>query len=183
MFKNPSYEGTARSFGSLRRQTWCSIITTTHPHQITLQWAGSPQPLLVVYVLQQHSVVPGTTAAAAFVVSGEKNRSYVWILEVRGDRSFRYNQHRHDTPIWHLATSLHDDRDAATLRYRPASRAQWPEQSRELPPQRESYVNYNITTWTRHTYSHQYVRKCNDRLVIHMNTKSFIIIPYSVVHD
>ena len=66
-YKNPSYESAARSFVSVRRQTWCSIITMADPHQIILQWAGS-QALLVVYVLQQHSVVPGTTAAVAVVV-------------------------------------------------------------------------------------------------------------------
>ena len=59
------------------RQTCCSIITMTHLHQIKLQWAGSPRALFVVYVLQQHSVVPGTTAAAAVVASYEKDRSYV----------------------------------------------------------------------------------------------------------
>ena len=33
--------------------------------------------------------------------------------------------HQHDdSPIWNLAIMLHGDRDAATLRYRPASRAQ-----------------------------------------------------------
>ena len=44
-----------------------------------------------------------------------------------------YQPHR-DPPIRHLAISLRDDRDEATLLYRPASRAQWPEQSRELTP-------------------------------------------------
>ena len=46
------------------------------------------------------------------------------------------HQPHHDPPIWHLAILRHDDRDAATVRYRPASRAQWPEQSRELTPLR-----------------------------------------------
>ena len=41
-------------------------------------------------------------------------------------------QQHHDPPIWHLAILPHYDRDAATPRYRPASRAYWPEQSLEL---------------------------------------------------
>ena len=45
------------------------------------------------------------------------------------------HQPHHDPPIRHL-TILLQDRDAATFRYRPASRAQWPEQSRELTPLR-----------------------------------------------
>ena len=43
-------------------------------------------------------------------------------------------QPHHDPPIWHLAILLHDDRDTATLRYHPASRVQWPEQSGERTP-------------------------------------------------
>ena len=46
------------------------------------------------------------------------------------------HQPHHDPPIWHLDILLHDDRYAATLRYRPASRAQWLEQSRDLTPVR-----------------------------------------------
>ena len=65
------------------------------------------------------------------------------------------NQPHHDPSIWHLTILLHDGRDAATLRYRLASRAKWPEQRCELTPQCESYVNYNkiiiptfsLSTW------------------------------------
>ena len=46
------------------------------------------------------------------------------------------NKPHHDPSIWHLTILLPSDRDAATLRYHPASRAQWPEQSRELTPLR-----------------------------------------------
>ena len=44
--KIPATKRTARSFVSLHRQTWCSSNTMIHPHQIILQWAGSPQALL-----------------------------------------------------------------------------------------------------------------------------------------
>ena len=49
--KNPSDESMAISILSLHRQTWYSSITMIHSDQVILQWAGSPQALLVVYVL------------------------------------------------------------------------------------------------------------------------------------
>ena len=57
MIKNPSYESMAISILSLHRQTWCSSITMIHPNQIILQWAGSPQALLVVYMLYTAATV------------------------------------------------------------------------------------------------------------------------------
>ena len=56
------------------------------------------------------------------------------------------NQPHHDPPIWYPAILLDGDRGAATLRYRPDSQEEWPEQSRELTPHCESYVNNNVRT-------------------------------------
>ena len=93
------------------------------------------------------------------------------------------HQPHHDPPNRHPAISLHDDRDTATLRYRPASRAQRPEQSRELTPECESYVKINVRTWIRHTYTHQSARRCDDRSVVHMNAKTLLQNYDRVIHD
>ena len=86
---NASYESTAISIFSLHRQTSCGSITMIHPHQIMMQWAGSPQALLVVHVLHQHSVVSGTTAGACCCcIMRKKSKLRTNTKNIREDRAF-----------------------------------------------------------------------------------------------
>ena len=74
----------------------------------------------------------GTPTCVVTYRQNFSKHSYVPRMNTEKVRKGRYvcfialselHQH-HDPLIWHLATLLHDDRDAAKLRYRPTSRAQ-----------------------------------------------------------
>ena len=125
IWKNPSYESTAISISSLHRQTWCSNITMIHPHHILLQWAGSPQALRVVYVLQHHSVVTGTSAAACcYCLAWIKSKLRINTKKVKGNGVFHCTLRPESASSWssHLAYGSG----------RRQRRSIWPEQSREL---------------------------------------------------
>ena len=130
MIKNPSYERTAISICSMHRQTWCSSITMIRPHQIIVLWVGSPQALLVVYVLRQHAVVPGTTATACCGC----------ITRINIKAAYEYGKSEGGSCVALLSQTcisiamIHPSPHLASGSGRRQRCSIWPEQSRELTP-------------------------------------------------
>ena len=147
--KNPSYESTAISILSLHGQTWCSSITRIQPNHIILQWAGSPKALLVVYVLDTaaHCSTWCNCSCLLLLYNKKKNEATYAYEKSEGISCVSLHSQTCISLIMTHPSGIRPYRYTTTEMQQRSDTVPpvgWPEQSRELTTECESYVHYNI---------------------------------------